>query len=196
MASKYMYIEGPNGKCICLDCMPIRNAEAASTTEYFSDNTGKQDSVPPVDLSQYVRSAADGDPLFSMGNGTWLSRSTIQRMIDDTGYLNIDIDEGIASEEDEFDDTRPESDVDATLAERGENYGDFSDNAEYSQDLKFRMQTTVSWDASPAYVKEALELIASKIARMLSGTPMYADSWRDIQGYAKLVEDRINEGEE
>jgi hypothetical protein len=191
------YIAGPDGKCICGNCTRVRNAEAASI---MHADTGKQDSGPAPEFSQYVRVVSGGDdPLFSMGNGTWLLRSTIQRMIDDTGYLNIGV-------EDEFDDTPTEDEIgaaleeaqsiDVTLAERGENYGDFSNNAEYAQDLKFRMQTTVSWNVSPAYVKEALELIAIKIARMLSGTPMYADSWRDIQGYAKLVEDRINRGEE
>jgi hypothetical protein len=193
------YIEGPDGKCIREECIPLREAEAASTAEYFSDNTGNQSSVPPVDLSQNVNVVFAGDDsLLYMGNSTWLPRSTIQSMIDDTGYLNIDKDESDASAAADHIpyNGAPESDVDATLAERGENYGDFSDNAEYAQDLKFRMQTTVSWDHSPAYVKEALDLIVSKIARMLSGNPLYADSWRDIQGYAKLVEDRINEGEE
>jgi hypothetical protein len=30
-----------------------------------------------------------------------------------------------------------------------------------------------------------------KVARILNGDPDYADSWRDIIGYARLVEKRL-----
>jgi len=36
--------------------------------------------------------------------------------------------------------------------------------------------------------REALEMIAHKIGRILNGDPNYADSWHDIAGYAKLAE--------
>lgn len=39
--------------------------------------------------------------------------------------------------------------------------------------------------------KEALEMIASKIARILNGNTNNEDSWRDIAGYATLVADRL-----
>lgn len=42
---------------------------------------------------------------------------------------------------------------------------------------------------------EALEVIASKISRMLTGDPQYRDNWHDIVGYAKLVDDRMAEAE-
>jgi hypothetical protein len=38
---------------------------------------------------------------------------------------------------------------------------------------------------------EALEMIFSKLARILNGDPNYADSWIDIAGYATLVADRL-----
>jgi hypothetical protein len=41
------------------------------------------------------------------------------------------------------------------------------------------------------YQREALEMIAHKIARIINGDPNYADSWVDIAGYAKLVADRL-----
>jgi hypothetical protein len=41
--------------------------------------------------------------------------------------------------------------------------------------------------------KQALDVIADKIARILSGDPEYKDNWHDIQGYAKLAEDRCKE---
>lgn len=39
-----------------------------------------------------------------------------------------------------------------------------------------------------------MTVIADKIARILSGDPNYADSWHDIGGYAKLVENYIESG--
>ena len=39
--------------------------------------------------------------------------------------------------------------------------------------------------------REALEMLALKIARILNGDPNYADSWHDVAGYATLVADRL-----
>jgi hypothetical protein len=38
---------------------------------------------------------------------------------------------------------------------------------------------------------EALEMIAHKIGRILSGDPNHQDHWDDIAGYAKLVSERL-----
>ena len=94
--------------------------------------------------------------------------------------------------------------IENTLAERGNRYGDFTDHARLCQDLKDVMTTFAvvqntpnsvavhfPWGELPATHKQALEVIADKIARILSGDPNYADNWHDIQGYAKLVEDRL-----
>ena len=35
-------------------------------------------------------------------------------------------------------------------------------------------------------------MILHKIGRILNGDPNYADSWHDIAGYAKLVEDELS----
>ena len=39
--------------------------------------------------------------------------------------------------------------------------------------------------------REALEMIAHKMARILNGDQDHLDSWHDIQGYARLVEQRL-----
>jgi hypothetical protein len=83
------------------------------------------------------------------------------------------------------------SPIEAVLAERGTNYGDFSDNAEIAQTLKDSVRFSKNWLEAPDYVREATDLILSKIARCFSGDPLYVDSWTDIQGYAKLVEERL-----
>lgn len=82
--------------------------------------------------------------------------------------------------------------VERTLAERGERYGDFSVHAAIAQSLQDTMRDTGGWEYLNPAQRQALTVIADKIARILSGDPSYADNWHDIQGYAKLVEDRLS----
>lgn len=84
--------------------------------------------------------------------------------------------------------------ITATLTERGNRYGQFKDHASASQELKAVMRDRMGpnkWDGLDADQREALEMIAHKIARIINGDPNYADSWVDIAGYAKLVSDRL-----
>ena len=83
--------------------------------------------------------------------------------------------------------------VDNTLAERGERYGNFETHSQIAQGLKQLMWVTDKWVIMQDDQKQALEVIADKIARILNGDPDYTDNWHDIQGYAKLVEDRLLE---
>jgi len=87
------------------------------------------------------------------------------------------------------------SNVDSTLAERETRYGRFSGHARISQSIKAAMSDSGNWGALPAHHKEALEMIAHKIARILNGDPNYRDSWHDIAGYAQLVECEIAMGD-
>lgn len=84
--------------------------------------------------------------------------------------------------------------IEQTLAERGNRYGDFRDHAKICQNIKRGMMCS-GMDDLPDMHRQALEVIADKIARILSGDPNYADNWHDIQGYAKLVEDRLPQQE-
>lgn len=84
------------------------------------------------------------------------------------------------------------SEVNATLDERGSRYGKFTGHAAITQSLKHAMHCTVKWSTLDADQKEALEMIAHKIGRILNGDPNYADSWHDIAGYATLVDKRLN----
>jgi hypothetical protein len=84
-------------------------------------------------------------------------------------------------------------DINETLAERGARYGTFTGHAEIAQRLKAVMRVYEAergCDLDPDQ-REALEMIAHKIARILNGDPNYVDSWVDIAGYAKLVADRL-----
>lgn len=80
------------------------------------------------------------------------------------------------------------SEIQQTLAERGATYGSFEDVAFLSQRLQAVMRISRNWHAMPDEMRESLQTISSKIARILNGDPEHADSWHDIAGYAMLVE--------
>lgn len=77
------------------------------------------------------------------------------------------------------------------LKQRGSTHGDFTDNSKISQEIKRVMRTGKNWEALPDVHKEALEMIAHKIGRWLSGDHMYDDNPKDIAGYATLVVERL-----
>lgn len=80
------------------------------------------------------------------------------------------------------------------LSQRKTVYGDFLRQAQITADLKGVMRAYVTWEEVLAPdQREALEMIAVKIARILNGDPNYADNWRDIEGYARLVANRLEE---
>ena len=83
------------------------------------------------------------------------------------------------------------SDIEATLLERGNRYGEFDENARLSQRMKAMMRLADGWLELNMSQREALEMIVHKIARIINGDSNYDDSWRDIAGYAQLVVDQL-----
>lgn len=83
--------------------------------------------------------------------------------------------------------------VERTLEERGTRYGAFSGHAEISQQLKAVLRMYEAKRGCDLYPdqREALEMICHKMARIINGDPNYADSWHDIAGYAKLIDERL-----
>ena len=80
--------------------------------------------------------------------------------------------------------------IEKTLAERGPRYGNFEVQALVAQNIKAAFYTG-NWCKLAPDQKECLEMIAVKLSRILVGDPDYQDSWHDIIGYTKLVEDRL-----
>ena len=76
--------------------------------------------------------------------------------------------------------------VESVLAERRKKYGKFSDHAQIAQSLKADMHVCFNWHNLSPDMREALDMIQHKIARILNGDPTYKDSWVDIEGYAHL----------
>lgn len=91
------------------------------------------------------------------------------------------------------DQTQP-SGIDAILEQRGNRYGVFSLHAEVTQKIKAAMADSKNWQGLPPEYKESLEMVAHKIGRILNGDPYYKDSWTDIIGYAKLIEQELSDG--
>lgn len=81
--------------------------------------------------------------------------------------------------------------IEATLEERGKTYGQFKTQARITQRIKAAMRESPNWESLDDDQKECLEMVAHKTGRILNGDPNYKDSWHDIVGYVKLVDDRL-----
>lgn len=86
----------------------------------------------------------------------------------------------------------PKESISDTLEERGKRYGPFKGHAAITQLIKDDMKARGGWARLSDSQKEALEMIAHKIGRILNGDPNYDDSWVDIAGYAQLIVDQLN----
>lgn len=85
--------------------------------------------------------------------------------------------------------------TESVLAERGNRYGNYLEQTKISNKIKEAMQEVPDYWDMETDIKDALEMIAVKMSRIVNGDPNYADNWADIAGYATLVKDRL-EGNE
>ena len=70
--------------------------------------------------------------------------------------------------------------------ERQSTHGSFETNALISQGLKNIIHGAPGYNQLSYVQREALDMIALKISRILSGNPNEPDHWQDIAGYAHL----------
>lgn len=83
--------------------------------------------------------------------------------------------------------------INETLGSRATAYGAFRDNARLAQALK-RTMAEHAEDMGKTFADdqwEALEMIATKVSRIVNGNADDIDQWHDIAGYATLVADRL-----
>lgn len=95
------------------------------------------------------------------------------------------------------------TDINAVLAQRGRQYGAFEDHAAVTQALKLVAAGNVTITTSNGddffvpstnykrlapFQAEAIDMTMHKYGRILNGNPDYIDSWTDVVGYNKLVE--------
>lgn len=74
------------------------------------------------------------------------------------------------------------------LNARAKTHGDYHRVAMMAQELKDVLRRGKNWKTLDDTQREALEMIATKIGRILSGDPHDVDHWRDVAGYAALIE--------
>ncbi len=77
--------------------------------------------------------------------------------------------------------------IDDILIERNSTHGSFADNGRIAQALKNIMRDGPNWNHLDGVEQEALDMICSKISRIVSGKPHFAGHWEDISGYATLA---------
>jgi hypothetical protein len=85
------------------------------------------------------------------------------------------------------------SGVGKVLDARAEQYGSFMQSSDTVIRIKGIMHNAVARNAVHLYPDQlqALDMIATKISRIVHGNPNHLDSWIDIAGYATLVADRL-----
>lgn len=71
--------------------------------------------------------------------------------------------------------------------ERGRTHGDYATHADCTQKTKDLFRSFPNWTKLNPQEREAMEMMAMKICRVLTGDPHHADHWADIAGYAQLV---------
>lgn len=81
--------------------------------------------------------------------------------------------------------------VESILNERGSRYGNYLTQATIAEALWVNLADALVKKEVAADQANALHMICTKLARIVNGDPDYADSWRDIAGYATLVADRL-----
>jgi hypothetical protein len=73
------------------------------------------------------------------------------------------------------------------LQERAKTHGDYGQTAQTAQVLKRLIRHAPAYADMSERQKESLEMIATKLARIMCGNPHEPDHWKDIAGYALLA---------
>lgn len=83
--------------------------------------------------------------------------------------------------------------VNQTITTRAKTHGDFAQTAATAQAIKLTLRGAPNWAELTAVQREALDHIASKMARAVCGDANEPDHWVDIGGYAGLAERELTE---
>jgi hypothetical protein len=85
-------------------------------------------------------------------------------------------------------------DIQTIIVDRSKTHGNWERNAAASQAIKkvFVAHSCQAGICLESNHREALDMIALKLSRIITGDPDFRDHWDDIAGYAKLVADRCS----
>lgn len=81
---------------------------------------------------------------------------------------------------------QPKPKRDTMLVVREATHGRFEETARIAQALKTTIVQCPTYENLTPAQREALDMIATKLGRIMSGDPNFKDHWDDIAGYAKL----------
>lgn len=81
--------------------------------------------------------------------------------------------------------------VEQILEQRGSTHGNYRLQGSFAAALKSHFRAQEGYQQLDAWQKDALDMIAVKISRILHGNPMTKDHWDDIAGYATLCSKEI-----
>ena len=152
--------------------------------------------LPFIDDEPKIETAT-GYQLDVVGKNTYGSRSR-ESGESDTSYrqylMNFKIDQSKSLNDQyaEIEQVRKQT-IEATLAERQAQYGCFEDVAFVTENIMATLSKVRSNGLTdlPHTHRMALYMIASKMARIVNGDFNHKDSWHDIGGYSKLIEDLL-----
>jgi hypothetical protein len=83
--------------------------------------------------------------------------------------------------------------TDELLQKRNDTHGAFTGNARTAQAIKKALVDGDNFNELSDVHREALSMIAHKMARIVNGIPDFDDHWDDIAGYAQLPK-KFNHG--
>ena len=152
--------------------------------------------LPLIDDEPKIETAT-GYQLDVVGKNTYGSRSR-KSGESDTSYrqylMNFKIyqSQSLNDQYAEIEQVRKQT-IEATLAERQAQYGCFEDVAFVTENIMATLSKVRVNGLSdlPHPHRMALYMIASKMARIVNGDYNHKDSWHDIGGYSKLIEDLL-----
>lgn len=72
------------------------------------------------------------------------------------------------------------------VAIRAQTHGEWPAQAAIATGIKDLLRSGESYPAMTPGQREAVEMIAAKLSRIVSGDPAHPDHWRDVAGYAAL----------
>lgn len=78
--------------------------------------------------------------------------------------------------------------ADQVIMERRNTHGPFQSQFQFAQSLKVFLRDQPKWGELSSVQREVMEMLATKMSRLLHGDNNEADHWRDIAGYARLAE--------
>ncbi len=82
--------------------------------------------------------------------------------------------------------------LDDILKQREAQYGSYSKKATEIQVMKDIVRNSKNWNDMPPFMQESIDMIISKLGRVLNGDISHVDNFTDIAGYAQLVCEELN----